>query len=126
MKLTEKQEKFCREMAAGKKGVDAFRLAYGIKEASKNKVYNYVSRVMKNPSVQSRIAELKERREMDVKMLEEHMQRLRELRDAAMAEGSISAAIRAEIALGKASAAYSEKMKEEEKKEEKDVRIVLF
>ena len=126
MKLTEKQEKFCREMAAGKKGVEAFRLAYGIKEASKNKVYNYVSRVMKNPSVQSRIAELKERREMDVKMLEEHMQRLRELRDAAMAEGSISAAIRAEIALGKASAAYSEKMKEEEKKEEKDVRIVLF
>ena len=123
MKLTEKQEKFCREMAAGKKGVDAFRLAYGIKEASKNKVYNYVSRVMKNPSAQSRIAELKERREMDVKMLEEHMQRLR---DAAMAEGRISAAIRAEIALGKVSAAYSEKMKEEEKKEEKDVRIVLF
>jgi phage terminase small subunit len=77
VKLTAKQEAFCQGIADGLGQADAYRAAYDAEAMSDASIYPQSSRMMKNPKVAARIAELRAQvqekqlwsREMSVKAL---------------------------------------------------------
>ena len=77
VKLTAKQEAFCQGIADGLGQADAYRAAYDAGDMKENSVYVQASKLMKNPKITQRIAELRSEvqekqlwsREMSVKAL---------------------------------------------------------
>jgi hypothetical protein len=78
MKLTAKQEAFAQAIADGMTQADAYRAAFDVKPATKpQSIWDSASKVMANPEVAHRVAQLKEKleskalwsREMSVKAL---------------------------------------------------------
>lgn len=77
MKLTAKQEAFAQAIADGLGQADAYRMAYDAESMKDESVYPQASKLMKNPKVATRVAELKSQvadkqlwtREMSVKGL---------------------------------------------------------
>lgn len=75
--LTAKQEAFCQAIADGLGQADSYRAAYDTEDMKENSVYVQASKLMKNPKITQRIAELKSQvqekqlwsREMSVKAL---------------------------------------------------------
>jgi hypothetical protein len=75
--LTAKQEAFCQGIADGLGQADSYRAAYDAGDMKENSVYVSASKLMKNPKVTQRIAELRAgvqekqlwSREMSVKAL---------------------------------------------------------
>jgi phage terminase small subunit len=75
--LTAKQEAFCQGIADGLGQADAYRAAYDAGDMKENSVYVQASKLMKNPKISQRIAELRSEvqekqlwsREMSVKAL---------------------------------------------------------
>lgn len=75
--LTAKQEAFCQGIADGLGQADAYRAAYDAEDMKENSVYVQASKLMKNPKITQRIAELKSQvqekqlwsREMSIKAL---------------------------------------------------------
>lgn len=75
--LTAKQEAFCQGIADGLGQADSYRAAYDAEDMKENSVYVQASKLMKNPKISQRIAELKSQvqekqlwsREMSVKAL---------------------------------------------------------
>jgi len=75
--LTAKQEAFCQGIADGLGQADSYRAAYDAGDMKENSVYVSASKLMKNPKVTQRIAELRSAvqekqlwsREMSVKAL---------------------------------------------------------
>jgi phage terminase small subunit len=77
VKLTAKQEAFAQAIADGLGQADAYRFAYDAESMKDESIYPQASKLMKNPKVATRIAELKTQvadkqlwtREMSVKGL---------------------------------------------------------
>lgn len=77
VKLTAKQEAFCQGIADGLGQADAYRSAYDAEDMKENSVYVQASKLMKNPKITQRIAELRSEvqekqlwsREMSIKAL---------------------------------------------------------
>jgi len=77
VKLTAKQEAFCQGIADGLGQADSYRAAYDASDMKENSVYVQASKLMKNPKITQRIAELRSQvqekqlwsREMSVKAL---------------------------------------------------------
>lgn len=77
VKLTAKQEAFAQAIADGLGQADAYRFAYNAENMKDESVYPQASKLMKNPKVATRVAELKAQvadkqlwtREMSVKGL---------------------------------------------------------
>ena len=77
IKLTAKQEAFCQGIADGLGQADAYRMAYDADGMKDESVYPQASKLMKNPKIATRVAELKAQvadkqlwtREMSVKGL---------------------------------------------------------
>jgi len=77
VKLTAKQEAFAQAIADGLGQADAYRFAYDAENMKDESVYPLASKLMKNPKVATRVAELKAQvadkqlwtREMSVKGL---------------------------------------------------------
>lgn len=76
--MTPKQEKFSQAIADGMTQADAYRYAFNVRSGTKpESIYDSASKVMANPEVTHRVAELKEKlekkalwsREMSVKAL---------------------------------------------------------
>ena len=75
--LTAKQEAFCQGIADGLGQADSYRAAYDAEDMKENSVYVQASKLMKNPKITQRIAELKSQvqekqlwsREMSIKAL---------------------------------------------------------
>lgn len=59
--LTPKQEKFCHAIVDGKSQAEAYKEAYSTKNMADSTVYQEASRLMDNPNISARIAELRER-----------------------------------------------------------------
>lgn len=111
MKLTPKQEDFAQAVASGKTQSDAYRSAYGAEKTKAASVQQSASRVMANVKVSSRVAELREPAVKKAQMtLESHLDDLKGLRNMAVKKEQFSAAIAAEVARGKASGLYVEKV----------------
>ena len=108
--LTVRQEKFCHEIIAGKNQTEAYRAAYNIKGGATKTVWENASRVADNSKVSARIAELRAPAAAKVGItLESHLEDLAKLRNLAVKENQIAAAITAEIARGKAAGVHVEK-----------------
>lgn len=111
MSLTPKQEAFAQAVASGKSQADAYRAAYNCKPETKPEtVQQCASRIMADRKVAARVAEIRapivERARMT---LEQHLEDLMALREAAKEARQFSAAIAAEIARGKAAGIHIEK-----------------
>ena len=91
-RLTPKQEAFCLAYVETGNASEAYRRAYNA-ENMKPATVNRKAKMLKSKLT-----------------LESHLEKLRELRDAAADFGQFSAAIRAEIARGKAAGLYTEKV----------------
>ena len=110
--LTPKQEAFAQAVVSGLSQSDAYRAAYNVREGTKSETINQAaSRIMADSNVSARVAELRKPVVEAVKItLASHLQRLEELSSGAEQAGQYSAAISAEIARGKASGLYTEKV----------------
>lgn len=105
MKFTAKKEKFAQCVASGMNQSDAYREAYEVGPKTKPETVNQAaSRIMANSKVTARVAELRKPIVEKAQMtLEGHLRDLMMLRNMAVKEKQISAAIAAEVARGKAS-----------------------
>ena len=113
IKASAKMENFCLEMAKGKLSASAaYRIAYDADKATPKTVNEAASRLMKNSKVAARLAELREPAVKEVGFtLKEHLDNLAELKEAAVELRQVSAAVSAEVARGKASGFYVERVK---------------
>lgn len=63
MRLTEKQEKFAKEVAAGRTLSDAYRVAYNSENMLDTTIWQESSKLMDNPKVAERVKQLLDHRE---------------------------------------------------------------
>lgn len=106
--LSPQQEKFARAAASGMSRSDAYRAAYKVRKQTRPKSVNQsASRAKANVNVTSRIAELRRPIVEAAQMtLASHLNDLLNLREKAVAENQLSAAITAEVSRGKAAGLY--------------------
>ncbi len=109
--LTPKQEVFAQAVASGKSQSDAYRAAYKVGANTKPETVNQAaSRIMADSNVAARVAELRKPIAEKAQMtLESHLRDLMMLRNMAVKEKQIGAAITAEIARGKAAGVHVER-----------------
>ncbi len=101
--LTPKREKFAQGVASGMSQAEAYRVAYSAANMSPAAIWVESGRLMDNPAVSLRVAELRAPAVEKVGItLESHLRDLLALRNLAAKEKQMAAAISAEIARGKA------------------------
>ncbi|MAX61564.1 MAG: terminase [Porticoccus sp.] len=111
MALTPKQEKFAQAVASGMNQSDAYRHAYTVKSMKPSSVNVNASKLMADAKVSQRVADLrKPMAEAAQVTLRGHLEDLKMLRDLAIDEKQISAAIAAEVARGKAAGVHVESL----------------
>jgi phage terminase small subunit len=111
MALTAKQEAFAQAVTSGKTQADAYRSAFNAGKMKAETIQQSASRLMADRKVSARVAELRKPVVEAVQItLAAHLDRLAALSDKAEQEGKYSAAVAAEVARGKASGLYVDKM----------------
>ena len=112
MAITSQQEKFAQAVASGMNQSDAYRSAYKVRESTKPESVNQnASRLMADINISSRVDELRKPIVLAAQMtLEKHLNDLENLRNMASGVHQYSAAISAEVARGKASGLYVDKV----------------
>lgn len=115
LKLTPKQEKFAALIAGGMDQTNAYRESHDVKPTTKMlSIAQNASKLAALPHVAARIAEIRkpviDKLGAEARItLESHLQKLADLRDAAEKDGKYDAAVKAEIARGKAAGIVVEK-----------------
>jgi phage terminase small subunit len=110
LELTPKQEAFAQAIVTGMSQADAYRAAYSAENMKPETVQSKACLLIKDGKVSARVAELRKPVVEAVRItLLSHLERLRELSQAAEVDGQFSAAITAEVARGKACGLYVEK-----------------
>jgi phage terminase small subunit len=108
--LTIKQENFCLHYIETGNASEAYRRSYDVSKMKETSVNRLAKELMDNIKIASRIAALRkpvvERAQVT---LEQHLNDLKELRDAAWLNKKYGPAIQAEISRGKASGHYIER-----------------
>lgn len=111
MALTAKQEAFAQAVASGMNQSDAYRSAYSAGKMKDSSINVKASQLAADGKVAVRVAELRKPVADAAQVtLAGHLKRLSDLSDAAEREGKYSAAVAAEVARGKASGLYVEKV----------------
>lgn len=111
MALTPKQEAFAQAVVTGKTQADAYRHAFDASKMKAETIQSKACLLMADGKIRARVAELRQPViEAAQITLAAHLSRLAELSDKAEQEGKYSAAVTAEIARGKASGLYVEKI----------------
>lgn len=107
--LTDKQEKFCAGILAGKTASDAYRAAYDTPGMSRGALWTEASKLHGNPKVALWLSVARKARlGTAVLTLEGHMTELERLREIAIESGNVGAAVQAETYRGKAAGHYTE------------------
>lgn len=110
-KLTEKQERFCLAYIETGVAAEAYRTAYSPKTMSKNAIKVESCRMLAMLKIKARIEELRAPAAKAAKItLESHLKDLEKLRNKADDAKDYGAAIRAEVARGKAAGLYVERI----------------
>lgn len=105
--LTRKQEAFALAFLEHTDATAAYRAAYDAENMAPSSIWREASLLLAHPKVASRIRELRAPVAARVQLtLEQHLSDLQRLRDAALAGQKYSPAVQAEIARGKASGLY--------------------
>lgn len=111
--ITPKQEKFCMAYIETGNASEAYRKAGYSKGMSDKTVNEASARLLKNSKVIARLAEIrKPALEAAQITLADHLKDLKRLRDLSESEGKFSAAVSAEIARGKVSGLYIDKVEQ--------------
>ena len=106
--LTPKQEAFCIAIVAGKTAAEAYAIAGYQPKASPTTRQQASSRLLNSKEIARRIAELRMPAAKKAGLtLESHLEDLQRLRNMAVKDGQMSAAIAAEIARGKAAGVWA-------------------
>ena len=109
--LTPKQEAFAQAVVSGMTQADAYRTAFNAKRSTAKTVQECASRLMADRKVVARVEKLREPVVKEAQItLKGHIDDLRRLRNMAVKERQMSAAISAEIACGKAAGLYVERV----------------
>lgn len=99
--LTPKQEAFVLAYCQTGNACEAYREAYDTSNMASGSIETEATRLPKNPQITLRLRGLSEQCEGKALLsLEEHMEKLAELRDTAEQRGQMSAAIAAEVKRG--------------------------
>lgn len=110
MSLTPKMELFAQEVAAGKTQAEAYRIAYDAKNMGANTIHSKASILMADDRVRARVEEIRlpiiQAKQLT---LDTHLDDLKALRNMAIKDGKLQAAITAEIARGKAAGVHIER-----------------
>ena len=126
MALTPKREAFAQAVATGKTQADAYRAAFNATKMKAETITQAASRLMADSNVAARVAELRKPVVEAVQItLASHLSRLSELSSKAEGEGKYSAAVAAEIARGKASGLYIEKLEHSGEVKTPELRLIL-
>jgi hypothetical protein len=116
--LTLKRERFVNAYLETGNQTEAYRRSYNCQNMSQHAIEVEASRLMKNPEVSLRIRLARESERADSLLtLEDHMSQLKNLRDASVTLGQLSAAIKAEELRGKLRGFYVEKVEHGSKNE---------
>lgn len=109
--LTPKQEAFCLAYLESGNATEAYRQAgYSAGMADKT-VQEAASRLLRNSKVVARLAQVRDIATAEAGMtIADHLADLKALRDAAKGEGKYSAAVAAEVARGRVSGFYVERV----------------
>lgn len=111
MSLTPKQEAFCIAYLETSNASESYRRAYECEKMSATSINRAAKDVIDNPKITARLAEMRapvvEAAQMTVAG---HLERLRQLSEKAESEGKYAAAVTAEMARGKVSGFYVEKL----------------
>lgn len=111
MALTPKMEGFCLAYIESGKASDSYRKFYSTKNMKPETVHENACRLLKNSKVAARIAEIrKPAADKAGVTLEQHLIDLKRLRDLAEASEKYGPAVTAEMARGKASGLYVDKI----------------
>ena len=111
MSLTPKQERFCAAYVESGNASEAYRRSYDASRMADASVNRKAKELLDNGKIAARIAELRAPvAEAAQITLADHLQTLGGLRDKAIAAGKYGPSIQAEIARGKASGLYVEKV----------------
>jgi phage terminase small subunit len=112
MALTPKQERFAQLVAEGKTQADAYRGAFDTKPTTKPEtIQNSAYKLMADPDISARVDELRKPIIESVGItLESHLKDLMTLRNLAVKNNQINAAISAEIARGKAAGVSTDRV----------------
>jgi phage terminase small subunit len=110
--LSAQRELFAQVIASGMNQSDAYRAAYKVKATTKPESVNQAaSKLMADPNIKSRVAELRKPVVEAAQIsLAKHLERLHALSLAAEDSSQFGAAISAEVARGKASGLYIDKV----------------
>jgi hypothetical protein len=107
--LTVKQARFLHAYLETGNATGSYRCAYDCKRMGAKSIETEALRLLKHPGIALGIDRFRRSQIADTLLtLEEHMAKLRELRDVAKAGGQLSAAIRAEELRGKLCGLYAE------------------
>ena len=110
--LTQKQEAFCLAFVETGNASEAYRRAYRAKKMAEKTVHECASRLLADRKVAARVAALRAKAADQAGLtLETHLEKLAELRDLAVADGQLDAAIRAETKRGEAAGLYPDRSK---------------
>jgi phage terminase small subunit len=109
--LTQKQENFCLAYIETGNATEAYSRSYDAKNMSKKVITNKASELLAQGDITVRIAELRKPAVEKAQItLEQHLNDLKKMRDDAWASEKYGPAIQAEIARGKASGHYIERV----------------
>ena len=123
--LTPRQERFAQEVASGKTQAEAYRLAYKVDKSKDSSIHVNASKLMSNTKIQQRVDEIRTPIIQAKRLtLENHLDDLKLLRNMAIKEGKLSAAINAEIARGKAAGVAIDRLEVEHNIPEIRVRYI--
>ncbi len=109
--LTQKQEAFCLAVIEGMSASDAYRRAYDASGMTPASVNRQAKATMDNPKIASRLLSLRSVASTRAEItLATHLRDLKRLRDLAEAAQKYGPAVAAEMARGKASGLYVERI----------------
>lgn len=109
--LTQKQEAFCIAYIETGNASEAYRRSYAADKMAESTIWRKAKEVLDNGKVAARIAELRAPAVKNAQItLEQHLNDLKRLRDLAESNEKYGPAIQAEMARGKASGLYVDKV----------------
>lgn len=109
--LTPKQEDFCIAYLETGNASEAYRRAYSCENMTPATINRSAKDVIDNPKIRARLESLRAPALESARMtIEGHLERLKVLSEKAEADGKFAAAVTAEMARGKVSGFYVEKV----------------
>ena len=112
-RLTWKQEAFVNHYVATGNATEAYRRSYDCQRMAAKSIETEALRLLKHPGITLAIDHYRRNRIMEATLsFEEHMTKLRELRDTAKERGQLSAAVKVEWLRGKAMGSYSDRIEQ--------------